>query len=155
MKITNENVTEELLSKVAFGDLKETFTDLGIESTWKPGVKATTLVSRAIKKLNDIKALKETLDTPEEIEKAISDQEAIDKDQLIKDAEAQAEDEALAKKAEDDAIKGDELKSKEDIEIMIVKLQRALVHAVSSHRIILVTKLSVFEKLLVDKEYIK
>lgn len=46
---------EKELQATKYQDLKKKFDELGIEDTFKPGVKKAEMISQAIEKLNDLK----------------------------------------------------------------------------------------------------
>jgi hypothetical protein len=154
MKITKENATVENLSELNYGDLKENFENLGVESAWKPGTKAKTMIKNALSKLDIIKKMDTSEKTKEEVDTEVEEIEVIQAELVsVKEEEAKVvakkKDEAVVK-----AIKGPNKRTKADIETMIGKLQRALVNVIPSHRVGTVKRLETFEKMLADEDYI-
>lgn len=155
MKITVKNANKTNLSKLPYGSLKATFEELGVGSAWQPGGKAKDLIQDALTKLEFAKDLKEDTTLSEE-----SIQEAIE----LKDKERKEQEDAKALKDKMEAKKAEKAKeakiksgivvNKEGLEIRILKLQRALVNCIDTHKAGLVQKLQVYEKMLVDGDYL-
>lgn len=90
----NTEITREELEAVKYGDLKEKFTELGIESVWKNGVKKGDLIEDALVKLAE---LKENVSEKElEGKEVVTEEE--EKARLL--AEAQAEEAAEKEKVQ-------------------------------------------------------
>jgi hypothetical protein len=64
-------LTFEDLNKVKYGDLEETFTELGIPGAWKPGTKKKVLIEEALAQLRDLKELVENGMSEEEAKKKL------------------------------------------------------------------------------------
>ena len=55
----NKNITAEQLKAVKYGDLLETFTQLGVKEVWRGGKKKTTMIEEALAKLAVLRELEE------------------------------------------------------------------------------------------------
>ena len=155
MKITTENANETNLSKLPYGLLKETFEDLGVPSAWQPGGKAKDLIKDALTKLEFAKDLKKDDSLSlEEIQVQIELKDEEEKEKVKARAKAKAKLDALVKKEKETMIKAEAVVNKEELELKISKLNRAILNCISTHKAGLVSKLQVFEKMLADGDHL-
>jgi hypothetical protein len=154
MSITKDNVDEKNLSELPYGKLKETFTDLGVESAWKPGTKAKVMIKNALDKLGIIKKMDITTESKEEIEKTVEEIQ-------VKEAEAV---EIKKKKVISDQLKADineqikkdkGLLPREEIEQRIERAYKNLKKCLHTHVSFYNKRIKVYEAMLKNNQHLQ
>ena len=136
LEITRENATEDNLSKLHYGSLKETFEKLGLKNVWKPGGKKVSMIKEALSKLSLMKS-----GEVQEVEaEVILEEEEKERGIVIK-----KEEDLLIESIEKQGFSKDELAKK------IKQLQRAVGSCIATHKPGLVKRLVAHEKLYASK----
>lgn len=120
--VNYDAINKETFKDVNYQDLLKTFTDLGLESAWKPGKSKDYMVKLALKKCAELKELKSQ---GIEGEKA---SEIADKNVEIKDALQEAEVKIAAKKEQETSVNAreKELNRIKSMDLSADQLERAL-----------------------------
>lgn len=151
IEITRENVSEELLSKVHYGKLLKTFTNLGVESAWKAGGKKKDMIKDALNKLKLIETIDPEL-TKEEIDAKVEQLEVIEAEE-VKAQEQKKEAVEQLKKTDFETSVRNKYKdySKEELESKISYLSRLASSSIPAHKTHYIKTVEVLEKMLKDK----
>ena len=143
----NKNITAEQLKAVKYGDLLETFTELGVKDVWRGGKKKTTMIEEALAKLAVLRELEEKgMDEAEqkaELESIEIKKEEIKIQEDIKEAIAkeQAENAEIKKVVETKL-------TKEQVEKNLKVIAANIAGGPASHRQALFAKQEILEDLL-------
>ena len=143
----NKNITAEQLKAVKYGDLLETFTELGVKDVWRGGRKKTTMIEEALAKLAVLRELEEKgMDEAEqkaELESIEIKKEEIKIQEDIKEAVAKEQ----AEKAEVKKVVETKL-TKDQIEKNLKVIAANIAGGPASHRQALFAKQEILEDLL-------
>ena len=143
----NKNITAEQLKAVKYGDLLETFTELGVKDVWRGGKKKTTMIEEALAKLAVLRELEEKgMDEAEqkaELESIEIKKEEIKIQEDIKEAIAKEQ----AENAEVKKVVETKL-TKDQIEKNLKVIAANIAGGPASHRQALFAKQEILEDLL-------
>ena len=143
----NKNITAEQLKAVKYGDLLETFTQLGVKEVWRGGKKKTTMIEEALSKLAVLRELEEKgmneAEQKEELEAIEIKKEEIKIQKEIEEAVAKEQ----AQKAEVKKVVETKL-TKEQIEKNLKIIAANIAGGPESHRTALFAKQELLEELL-------